>query len=170
MKLPNPLNDKNDTIMAVIETPQSCAAKYNYDHQLDAFVLKKILPAGMQFPFHFGFIPYTKGEDGDPLDILILLDEPAWPGCIVECRVIGVIMAEEKDKKKKLRNDRFIGVASASVKYTGLEKLSKMEEYLLENIRNFFSTYANLEGKNFKIIDLKNKPVAFELIKKSLEE
>jgi len=108
MKLPQTFVTNTNNINAVVETPRGCAAKYNYDEETQMFRLKKILPQGLVFPFHFGFIPYTKAEDGDPLDVLILLDEPSWPGCIIECNVIGVLEAEEIKNKKRVRNDRLI--------------------------------------------------------------
>jgi inorganic pyrophosphatase len=74
------------------------------------FELKKVLPAGMAFPYDFGFLPSTKGGDGDPLDVLVLMDEPAFPGCVLKCRVIGVIEGERGNKKKKERNDRLVAI------------------------------------------------------------
>ena len=79
MKLPSAFTKNKTCINAIIETPKGCAAKYNYDEETQMFKLKKLLPAGMVFPFHFGFIPGTHAEDGDPLDVLVLLDEPSWP-------------------------------------------------------------------------------------------
>lgn len=81
------------------------------------FKLKKNLPEGLNFPFHFGFIPYTKAEDGDPLDVLILMDEPSWPGCVIECKLLGVIEAEQTENNTTSRNDRMIAAAAASRRY-----------------------------------------------------
>lgn len=168
MKLPAPFSKNGKYIHAVIETPKGCAAKYNFDAETQMFKLRKILPEGMVFPFHFGFIPSTKAQDGDPLDVLVLLDEPAWPGCIVKCTLIGVMQATETSEGKTSRNDRLIATAVASEKYNKLQDLSQMDEYLQQEIENFFNTYNNLEKKEFKVIGKKGSKVAKELIKKQL--
>ena len=90
--------EKKDIIKAVIETPKGCRNKYTYDEDTGTFQLKKTLPEGMVFPYNFGFIPQTHAPDGDPADILVLMDEPAFAGCIAEVRIIGVINAEQTVK------------------------------------------------------------------------
>src|SRR5215218_5291083 len=101
-------SDEKNTIDVVIETPRGCRNKYAYNKKLKAFKLKKILPAGAVFPFDFGFIPDTKSEDGDPLDILVIMDEPAYPGCVVECRIIGALKALQSKKNNMVQNDRLV--------------------------------------------------------------
>lgn len=156
------------SIHAIIETPKGCAAKYDYDEEMQMFKLKKLLPKGMSFPFHFGFIPHTKAEDGDPLDVLVLLDELSWPGCVIECKIIGVMEATETENNKTNRNDRLIATANASEKYNKIKDLSSMDDYLEKEIENFFNTYNNLEKKEFKIISKKGPKVALNLIKKQI--
>ena len=91
----------------VIEVPKGSRNKYVYDDALGLFRLKKILPAGAVFPFDFGFIPSTIGGDGDPLDVLVLMDEPAFPGCLVPARIVGVIEADQTERDGTIhRNDR----------------------------------------------------------------
>ena len=168
MKLPSPFSKNEKYINAIIETPKGCAAKYNYDEETEMFKLKKILPEGMVFPFHFGFIPGTKAEDGDPRDVLVLLDEPSWPGCFIKCKLIGVMEAEESEDGKTNRNDRLIATAAASEKYNKIRDLTSMDEYLEKEIENFFNTYNNLEKKDFKVIAKKGADTAKALIKKHL--
>src|SRR5258705_12154919 len=98
----------------VIESPRGTSVKFDYNPDLDAFELSYIMPAGSVFPFEFGFIPSTLGEDGDPLDMLVLMDAPTCVGCILIARAIGVIEAEQTEKGNTFRNDRLIGVALAS--------------------------------------------------------
>src|SRR5438105_15526389 len=107
----NPLDSGNkQTLRVVVETPKG-SRKFAFDPDQRLFELKKVLPTGMAFPYDFGFVPSTEAEDGDPIDILILMDEPAFPGCVLECRPIGVIEGEQSDKtKKKIRNDRIIAI------------------------------------------------------------
>ena len=83
----NQYGKKKESINVIIETPRGCRNKYVYDQKLKAFRLKKILPVGAVFPFDFGLIPGTKTEDGDPLDVLVMIDEPAFAGCVIECRI-----------------------------------------------------------------------------------
>ena len=168
MKLPSPLSKHEEHINAVIETPKDCEAKYNYDPETEMFTLKKILPKGMVFPFHFGFIPSTKAEDGDPVDVLVLLDERSWPGCIVECDLIGVMEAEETKDGETVRNDRLIATAKASEKYNEIKDLTSMDNYLVKEIENFFNNYCNLQKKELKVIAKKGPKEAMDLLKKQL--
>src|SRR3954471_7721851 len=89
------------SIPVVVATPRGSRTKYSYDPELKGIVLKKTLPEGMVFPYDFGFIPRTKGEDGDPLDVLVLMDVSTCPGCIIESRIIGLIQAEQTEKNEK---------------------------------------------------------------------
>ena len=104
---------KSGDLRAVIETPKGSRNKYRYDPDCDCFSLATTLPDGMAFPFDFGFIPSTLGDDGDPLDVLVLMDAPVIAGCVLQCRAIGVIEAREKTRGKRWeQNDRLIGVAN----------------------------------------------------------
>src|SRR5215217_4237747 len=112
---------ENNLLNIIIETPKGAQNKYTYDPLMEIFKLKKVLPMGTVFPFDFGFIPNTVGEDGDPLDVLIIMDEPAYPGCLVRCRLLGVLKAKQKEQQKpSVRNDRFIAVADSSILYNNL--------------------------------------------------
>src|SRR5437016_13619777 len=84
-----PFNKGDRSIVrVVIETPKGSRNKYKFEPKLCSFVLSKVLPDGMVFPFDFGFIPSTSAEDGDPLDVLLLMDDPAFPGCVIESELI----------------------------------------------------------------------------------
>src|SRR3954462_5904938 len=98
--------DDSETVPVVSETPKGSRNKYSFDAERKLFVLKRVLPVGMAFPYDFGFVPSTKAEDGDPVDVLVLMDEPAFAGCLVNCRAVGIIEAEQtmEEKKKKQRN------------------------------------------------------------------
>ena len=94
-----------DLLNAIIETPMGSHAKYSYDKKSCLFKLSTIMPAGAVFPFNFGFLPSTQGEDGDPLDVLVLMDAAAHPGCLIPARLLGVIEAEQEEKDgKTVRN------------------------------------------------------------------
>jgi inorganic pyrophosphatase len=107
-----PCNSFRNHAIHVIETPKGSRNKYNYDPDCDCLQLSTVLPEGMVFPHDFGFIPSTLGDDGDPLDILILMEASVVPGCVVRTRVIGGIEARQKEKGERwTKNDRLIAVA-----------------------------------------------------------
>src|SRR5579871_1560530 len=95
---PHKLDAKKCQCKAIIETPKSRRNKFDYDPESGLFRLGGLLPEGMVFPFDFGFIPSTMAEDGDPLDVMVLLDEPAHVGCLLDVRIIGVIEAQQIEK------------------------------------------------------------------------
>jgi inorganic pyrophosphatase len=107
--LPHQLDAREGTCRAIIETPKGCRNKFDYDPEPNLFMLGGLLPEGMMFPFDFGFIPSTLGGDGDPLDILVLMDVPARVGCLIEVRFVGVVSAEQIEDGKT--NERLLGVA-----------------------------------------------------------
>src|SRR6516162_550853 len=98
--LSNQLNEKKRQCRAIIETPKGCRNKFDYDPDSSPFMLGGLLPEGMMFPFDFGFIPSTLGDDGDPLDIMVLMDAPAHVGCLIDVRIIGIIDAEQTEDGK----------------------------------------------------------------------
>ena len=97
MKIKNIPTLHDGLVNVIIETPRGSQNKFDFDPKLRVFVLKKTLPMGTVFPFDFGFIPKTLGEDGDPLDVLVITDEPAYPGCMVHARLLGVLEARQED-------------------------------------------------------------------------
>ena len=106
--LPHMLDSKKGTCRAIIETPKGSRNKFDYDPETNLFALAGLLPEGMMFPFDFGFIPSTLGDDGDPLDIMVLMDAPANPGCLLDVRLIGVISAEQSEDRNTEKNERLL--------------------------------------------------------------
>lgn len=137
----------------VIETPKGSAQKYDYDADSHLFRLKKILPSGMVFPYDFGFVPHTKGEDGDPLDVIVISEFNSFPGCVIKCRIIGGIKAEQSEKKGKsrmIRNDRFIAIPKCSSIFEKVRSIEDLPEDIMHQLEQFFADYNRLEGKEFK--------------------
>jgi inorganic pyrophosphatase len=156
------------SLRVVIETPRGSRNKFDYDPELNAMTLAKTLPEGMIFPFDFGFFPGTKGQDGDPLDVLVLMDEPVYPGCVVVCRLIGVMEAEQREKDgHRERNDRFIAVAKASLRFGRLKRPEDLPPHLLAQSFDFFVNYNRIEGKQFKPLGFIGPGRALSLVKKS---
>jgi inorganic pyrophosphatase len=146
-----PTHDDKGDLNVIVETPRGSGAKYDYDEEQGLFKLGGMLPKGSDFPFNFGFAPGTEGEDGDPLDVLILMEEPAFSGCLVTCRLIGVIEAEQtEDDGTTERNDRLIAVAAHSREHADVDSLKKLPKPLIEEIEHFFVSYNQERGKRFK--------------------
>jgi inorganic pyrophosphatase len=162
-----PIDKKEGLIQVIIETPAGSRNKFAFDPDQAIFALKKVRPAGMVFPYDFGFLPQTIAPDGDPIDVLLLMDEPAFPGCAVQARLIGVIEGEQLDGKKKIRNDRLVAVAEMNHMYANIRKLKDLPGQWLTELQDFFVNYHNLEGKKYKLLGCKGEDVALRLIKKA---
>lgn len=147
--------DDKDVVRVVIETPQGSRNKYAFDQAEKAFTLKKVLPAGMAFPYDFGFVPSTLAEDGDPLDVLVLMDEPAFPGCVVKCRIVGVIEGEQKDKKETVRNDRIVAVDVENHQWAHIEHVDDLGKQFVRELEEFFVNFHELTGKKYRILDVR---------------
>ncbi|MCW3053380.1 MAG: inorganic diphosphatase [Chthonomonadales bacterium] len=145
-----PFDAKTDTLNAVIETPKGLRNKFKYDVDSGLFKFDKTLPAGAKFPFDYGFIPSTLGEDGDPLDILVLMEEPTFTGCVIPARLIGGIAAEQTENDRTLQNDRLIAVAVRTPDQDHIQEVRDLNANLLEEIEHFFASYNEMEGKQFK--------------------
>jgi len=159
-----------ETVNAIVETPKGSGVKYTYEPSSGFFFLKKVLPAGMVFPYDFGFIPETKGEDGDPLDIVIISEFNNYIGCKIECRLIGGLQAMQwpiNGKKNKIRNDRFLGVPVQSIIFEKVKNMRDLPERLLSELKAFFIHYNKMQKKIFEIEGLCNAQKCFSIIKKS---
>ena len=160
--------DKQDGILQVIvETPKSSRNKFAFDPDQKIFILKKVLPAGMTFPYDFGFLPRTLAPDGDPIDVLLLMDEPAFPGIAVRARLIGIIEGEQLDGKKKIRNDRLLAVAEENHLYANIRRPQDLPKQILRELEDFFVNYHRLEGKEYKLLGCKDRATALRLIQKA---
>jgi len=142
-------------IQVIIETPKGSRNKYAFDEEQRVFALTKVLPAGMTFPYDFGFIPSTKAEDGDPTDVLVLMDEPAFPGCLLKCRIIGVIEGQQGKKKKGERNDRVIAIEEANHSYAHIHHVKELGKKFVMELEEFFVNYHDLQREKYRILDVK---------------
>lgn len=149
----------NNAVQVVVETPKGSRNKYAFDQKQRVFALTKVLPAGMEFPYDFGFIPSTKAEDGDPIDVLVLMDEPAFAGCVLTCRLIGIIEGEQSEDKKrgkkKIRNDRLIAVEQGNHSYAAIKHIKDLGRSFVRELEEFFVNYHELDGKRFTILDVR---------------
>ena len=156
-----------NNVDVIIETPKGSAQKYDYVPNTPFFKLSKILPSGMVFPYDFGFIPKTRGEDGDPLDVIVISEFNSFPGVIIKCRIIGGIKAEQsddKDRRKMIRNDRFLAIPKCSNIFQKIEKMGDLPGDITDQLEEFFIGYNKLEGKKFKAISNMEPKEAQQLI------
>ena len=157
---------RSGELCALIETPKGSRNKYDYDAQQGVFRLGGVLPSGASFPFDFGFLPSTLGEDGDPLDVLVLMDEAAFAGCLVPVRLLGVVEAMQTERDgATMRNDRFIAVASNYRLQGDLQSLDDLAPHLMDEIEHFFVSYNEVKGKHFEPIARSGLERAEALIK-----
>lgn len=134
----------------VVDAPKGSRNKYKYDEKCELWRLSKVLPHGASFPFDFGFIPSTRGQDGDPLDVLVLLGEPTFPGCIVPARLIGILEVEQTQGRKTIRNDRFVAMIDTPFNAPVFRTLEEVSAQWLAEVEHFFISYSQMEGRTVK--------------------
>jgi inorganic pyrophosphatase len=161
--------DRTSTIQVVIETPKGSRNKYAFDPRQKTFTLAKVLPAGMAFPYDFGFIPSTRAEDGDPTDVLVLMDEPAFPGCVLQCRVVGIIEGEQGKKKKPTRNDRIVAIERENHSYAHVRHIKDLGKKFVTELEEFFVDYHKLLGKKYRVLDVKGPGEAYRRIEDGIK-
>jgi inorganic pyrophosphatase len=162
--------DDKQLLRVVIETPKGSRNKFAFNEDDRVYELKKVLPSGMAFPYDFGFVPSTRAEDGDPLDVLVLMDEPAFPGCVLFARVIGVIEGEESDKKQRVRNDRVIAIERGAHAWADIRNIKDLDGQFINELKAFFVNYNKLSGKEFRVLGVEGPAKAMRLVKKSLRK
>jgi len=149
----------------VIETPKGSRNKFAFNAKEHIFELKKVLPAGMTFPYDFGFVPSTLADDGDPIDVLALMDEPAFPGCVLLCRPVGVIEGEQRDKKSRQRNDRIIAIEKDAHSWADIKSITDLGQEFCRELEEFFVKYRKVSREGYKVIGVKGPGRARKLMK-----
>ena len=161
---------ESGALNVVIETSKGSRNKLSYNPAQGLFELRKVLPRGLVFPFDFGFIPSTVGDDGDPLDVLVLLDEPVPAGCKIPARLIGVIEAEQTENGQTERNDRLIAVAVQCQEHRDIRSLKDLSERLVQEIEHFFVSYNQMEGRQFRPLGRQGADRAWKLLEESVRD
>lgn len=137
----------SDVVEVFVEIPKGSRNKYEWDHRTRRFKLDRMLFSAVQYPGDYGFVPYTWAEDGDPLDALVMLGEPTFPGCTIASRVVGVFgMTDEKGPDAKL-----ITVPDTDPRWSHVQELEDIPRHMLDEIGHFFSIYKDLEGKSVQV-------------------
>jgi len=164
----DPDEKKGGVLTAVIETPKGTRNKLKYDPKLGAFRLSKVLPVGFAFPNDFGFFPSTKAEDGDPLDVMVLAEDPLVPGCVVTVRLVGVLEAEQTEDGETIRNDRVIAVIVTPYNAPAIASLDEISEQRLEELEHFFIAFNEAEGRELQFVGRGGPSRAHELVRKAM--
>ncbi len=150
-------------INAVIEIPLQCSTKYEYDKDLHVFRLDRNLYSPVHYPGDYGFIPSTLGDDGDPLDVLVLVDNPSFPGCVMEVRPIGALDMIDQGKG----DEKILCVGAGNPRYNDVTNYLDIYPHILKEITHFFATYKDLEGKRVEVHGWRDAEVARELVTKA---
>jgi inorganic pyrophosphatase len=152
--------------LAVIEASQGTRHKLKYTPEWNAFVLDGVLPVGLAFPYDFGFLPSTLGDDGDPLDVLVLADEALPPGAVVPCRIVGVVEAEQHDEDEAdaKRNDRLLAVAVKSHRHGDCREIRDLPARILDEIEQFFVAYNASKRGSFRPLARRGAAAATRLV------
>lgn len=163
-----PARCKKGDVHVVVETPRGSAAKLEYDPDLKAFTLSKALILGLTYPYDWGFIPSTKGDDGDPLDALVLHEAATAPGLILKCKIIGVLEVEQRAKgKKPIRNDRLIAVPRESHREKADKDARDLSKQVRQEIEKFFVATDELDDKTLKFLGWKGPKTGERLIERA---
>jgi inorganic pyrophosphatase len=153
-------------IHAVVETPRGSRAKLEFDSKLQAFTLSKPLLVGLTYPYDWGFVPGTKADDGDPLDVLLIHDAATYPGLVLKCRPIGVLEVMQSSKKKEERNDRLFAVPDRSPFEGYLQDIRHLPKHAIAELERFFEATDALETKKLKFLGWHGPQRAIKAIKK----
>jgi inorganic pyrophosphatase len=160
-----PAQPKPGIINVLIEIPGGSKNKYEFDKDMNAFALDRVLFASVKYPYDYGFVPNTLADDGDPLDGMVMMDEPTFAGCVIAARPIGMLLMIDGGD----RDEKILCVPAEDPRYNEVKSIKDIAPHRLEEIAEFFRTYKNLEKKvteiqGWKDVDAVN-PLVEECIK-----
>lgn len=154
-----------EVVYAVIEIPKGSRNKYEYDKDMEAFTLDRVLYSPFIYPAEYGIIPQTLYDDGDPMDIMVLMEQPTFPGCVIETRPIGIMRMVDGDD----HDDKILGVPLNDPRFKEVNDINDVPGHLLDEIAHFFKEYKYLEGKTTEVSGWENAGKALEAIEHSIE-
>ena len=153
-----------ELVTALIEIPSGSRNKYELDKQSGLIRLDCVLYSSMHYPGDYGFIPRTLHEDGDPLDILVRINEPTFPGCQIDCRPLGVLKMLDRGEP----DDKIIAVPSNDPYYHEYFDIADLSQHYLKEVEHFFHIYKDLEGRRVEIVGWEKSEVAARVISESI--
>lgn len=160
-----PGKDAPRQVTAIVEIPAGSRNKYELDKETGHFKLDRVLYSAVHYPGDYGFIPRTLHEDGDPLDVLVKINEPTFPGCQITVRPIGVLMMLDKGEP----DDKILGVPADDPYFHDVASLDDVSPHYLKEVEHFFQIYKDLEGKRIELRGWKPREAAEEIILRSME-
>jgi len=160
----------DDVFNVVVESPRGSSVKLKHDPELDVFGISRPLPLGLVYPCDWGFVPSTKGPDGDPVDAAVWWDVATFPGVVIQCRAIALIEIDQNvpdESGQRRRNDRILAVPVEGRRARELASADALPPRVREELELFFVTAAALEGKDPKILGWSGPAAALQLIRSS---
>lgn len=152
-------------VNAVVEIPKDSKIKYELDKKTGLIKLDRFMYSAVHYPGDYGFIPQTYWEDNDPLDIIILTGIPVYPGTLVTARVVGVMHMNDSGES----DDKIIAVYDQDPRYHEINDIKDLSKHILEELKHFFETYKQLQKKEVKVLQIKDKKTAYEVLKRGKE-
>lgn len=160
-----PAQPEPGLINVLIEIPAGSKNKYEFDKDMGAFILDRVLFSSVQYPYDYGFVPNTLADDGDPLDGMVLMDQPTFPGCVIAARPIGMLeMIDGGD-----RDEKILCVPAEDPRYAQVKSLNDVATHRLDEIAEFFRTYKNLEKKVTEITGWQNVEKVKPLVQQCID-
>jgi inorganic pyrophosphatase len=160
-----PAQPKPGLVNVVVEITAGSKNKYEFDKDLNAMALDRVLYASVMYPYDYGFIPNTLADDGDPLDGMVMMDQPTFPGCVIAARPIGMMeMIDGGDRDEKL-----LCVPDKDPRYANIKSIKDIPQHRLDEIAEFFQTYKNLEKKQVEILGWKDVDAVMPLVEKFIK-
>ena len=156
--------DKKHSIRCIVETPRGSRAKFRFDPEAKLFALSKELVTGLSYPYDWGFIPSTLGDDGDPVDVMVLHDVATYPGMIICASLVGVLRVNDVEDGKKTPNPRLFAVPVGANREHDLEDVRQLSKRTRKELEKFFKQTAALEAKDVEVIDWEGPKVAHEIL------
>lgn len=161
-----PPTSNPDTVNVIVEIPKGSMNKYEIDKELGVIKLDRVLFSAVHYPGDYGIIPQTSGGDGDPLDVLVLVTYPTFPGALIEAAPIGVLRTVDSGDV----DDKIIAVPIGDVRFKDMRNIGDVNKALLDEISNFFATYKQLEGKEVEILGYEGANDAKRIIAEAVME
>lgn len=160
-----PAQPKAGLINVLIEIPAGSKNKYEFDKDLNAMALDRVLYASVMYPFDYGFVPNTLADDGDPLDGMVMMDQPTFPGCVIAARPIGMLeMIDGGD-----RDEKILCVPDKDPRYAQIKSIKDVPQHRLDEVAEFFATYKNLEKKAVEILGWKDVDAVMPLVEQCIQ-
>lgn len=155
-----------EVVWAIIEIPKGSRNKYEYEKELGTYALDRVLHSPMTYPGEYGFIPQTLYDDGDPMDVLVLMEEETFPGCAIAARPVALMRMVDDGEK----DDKILAVPAEDPRYDGVHDMDDVQDHVLKEIAHFFATYKDLEeGKEVKVNGWDGQEKAIQAVDHSLE-